>query len=133
VSSKPWTTSSQRNSNASMRQERCRKTFWTFFSQDNLNGKTKKQILDLINDDKMERLHEKLSHSTDAVDQVRARTIVCLQLARSRWRGIEALQSALDFHSSHVTEDQEGTQAKSERSCFPEPPCDGVDHLLGVV
>jgi len=28
--------------------------------------KTKKQILDLINDHKMERLHEKLSHSTDA-------------------------------------------------------------------
>ena len=107
--------------------------FLDIFSEQNSKGKTKKQILDLINDDKMERLHEKLSHSTDAVDQVRARTIVCLQLARSRWRGIEALQSALDFHSSHVTEDQEGTQAKSERSCFPEPPCDGVDHLLGVV
>ena len=33
---------------------------------------------------------------------------MCLQLSRSRWRGIEALQSALDFHSSHATEDQEG-------------------------
>eukprot|EP00223_Ostreococcus_mediterraneus_P002554 CAMPEP_0179605500 /NCGR_PEP_ID=MMETSP0930-20121108/946_1 /TAXON_ID=548131 ORGANISM="Ostreococcus mediterraneus, Strain clade-D-RCC1621" /NCGR_SAMPLE_ID=MMETSP0930 /ASSEMBLY_ACC=CAM_ASM_000580 /LENGTH=1456 /DNA_ID=CAMNT_0021473917 /DNA_START=3513 /DNA_END=7884 /DNA_ORIENTATION=- len=86
------------------------------FSQDNLNGKTKKQILDLINEDKMERLQEKLSHSRDAVDQVRARSIECLQLSRSRWRGIEALQSALDFHSSHVTEDQEGIQNMNSHS-----------------
>ena len=33
------------------------KNFLDIFSQDNLNGKTKKQILDLINDDKMEKLH----------------------------------------------------------------------------
>ena len=92
------------------------KNFLDMFLEQNSKGKTKKQILDLINDDKMERLHEKLSHSTDAVDQVRARTIVCLQLARSRWRGIEALQSALDFHSSHITDDQEGIQNMNSHS-----------------
>ena len=49
--------------------------FLDMFLEQNSNGKTKKQILDLINDNKMERLHEKLSHSTDAVDQVGAQKI----------------------------------------------------------
>jgi len=83
------------------------KDFLAMFSQEDSNVKKKKQILDMINDTKMERLHEKLAHSRDAIDQARAHLIKCLNLARSRWRGIEAIQSALDYHSSHVTEDQE--------------------------
>ena len=50
--------------------------------------------LDMMNDNKMEMLHEKLAHSRDAIDQARARSIECLNLARSRWRGIEAMRSA---------------------------------------
>ena len=85
------------------------KNFSAMFSQNDLNVKKKKQILDLINDNRKETLHEKLAHSRDAVEQVRARSIECLELSRSRWRGIETLQSALDFHTSHETEDQEGS------------------------
>ena len=70
------------------------KNFSAMFSQNDVNAKKKKQILDSINDNRKETLHEKLAHSRDVVEQVRARSSECLELSRSRWRGMETLQSA---------------------------------------